>query len=361
LKPQHDPRDSIVSVAEKHRPSALVSATESVSNDNAESVESRLVSLERVLRSWRLRAALWSAGFWGVAIVNGMLEVAHPRGGWGWNMVWSSALMGAAIALSDHRTKTDDRIADLLVTIRETREAAALERPRSLESVLDALRREVRALRNRGRMTIWGAIVLSQIIIVLMSQTPIQPYILRVVNSALPLVAYLLYRHIKQRGRDMIAIVARHDDVRAIAPLIEVAHTVDRETGRYAEHRLAKLLTQLKASDAGLLNDHHRRQLDRMLQNGKDPDLTIAILNAYEQIGDKSSLSVVERLAVGRGRGRRDRRIREAAMGCLPYLRARAQAERDAQTLLRPASGPGEADPAVLLRPAEPGRSSLDD
>ena len=32
-------------------------------------------------------------------------------------------------------------------------------------------------------------------------------------------------------------------------------------------------------------------------------------------------------------------------MGCLPYLRARAQAECDAQTLLRPASGPGEGGP----------------
>jgi hypothetical protein len=96
--------------------------------------------------------------------------------------------------------------------------------------------------------------------------------------------------------------------------------------------------------------------MDALLKalGGKDRDLTLAILKAWEQVGDEKALPAVERLAAGTW----DSRVRAAADACLPALRQRAELARQRDTLLRPASAPGTGS-EVLLRPAAgPGETS---
>jgi hypothetical protein len=165
--------------------------------------------------------------------------------------------------------------------------------------------------------------------------------------------------------RNAISALARYDDIRAVGPLTEALDYRDRGLADAAVPKLAEFLPRLQSGDAALLDDAQRRILDRVLLKHRKPDLVLAILAAYEQVGDAKSLEAVERLAAGEGRCAKDRRVREAAIDCHAALKQRAQAERDAQTLLRPvytgdpegtllrpAHGPGDADAKVLLRPA---------
>jgi hypothetical protein len=156
--------------------------------------------------------------------------------------------------------------------------------------------------------------------------------------------------------RMTVDALAERDDVRLIGPMVDAMAVQGGDIRAVATEQVARLLPRLQPADAPLLKDRQRRTLDSVLLERKDLILALAILNAYAQIGDAKSLPVVESLASGGGRLGRDRRVREAALDCLPQLRARAITERAAHTLLRPTSGPRETDPSVLLRPAEPKR-----
>jgi hypothetical protein len=92
-----------------------------------------------------------------------------------------------------------------------------------------------------------------------------------------------------------------------------------------------------------------------------DESLDIAILRALGKVGDGRAVRTVEQIA---GSWRPVEMCMEAHR-ILPILRARQQREKDAalllrpsqspndaaQTLLRPAAGPAETDPQLLLRP----------
>lgn len=183
--------------------------------------------------------------------------------------------------------------------------------------------------------------------------------------------------------KDVARLLARFDDKRAVGPLAEALDMDNQSLRQEAERALIRLLPQLQASDAGLLNDDQRACLYRALA-GRKTELTLAILKALEQIGDGKALPVVERLRdsarstislrkalqppvwnerpggwrapplFGRLRAKAENaaRILETAEACLPSLRERAAQEQAAQTLLRPATAPGS--PAeILLRPAQ--------
>ncbi len=119
---------------------------------------------------------------------------------------------------------------------------------------------------------------------------------------------------------------------------------------------LIELLPRLQASDSHYLSEEQRSALNRMLTNrlglskSQAISLRIAILKAYEQVGDTNALPVVQRLAEGAGPGK-DRSIREAAQQCLPYLQQRADQESASRQLLRAADATGTT-PESLLRPA---------
>ncbi len=138
------------------------------------------------------------------------------------------------------------------------------------------------------------------------------------------------------------------------------------------EEALIRLLPRLQASDAGLLNVEQRACLNKALNCGNET-LIVAILRAYEQVGDAAALPYVESRArevppvapapqtVGTSeriiqgllgtkiKASPSAQITQAAQACLPYLHERVESQRASQTLLRGASA-NEVAPDTLLR-----------
>ncbi len=150
--------------------------------------------------------------------------------------------------------------------------------------------------------------------------------------------------------------------VRAIGPLTDsltAGGTLRMRKTVYLA--LARLLPKLKATDANLLNARHRRLLNRFLSFeawarwwGPKPiplSLSLAILKAYEQVGDAKAIPVVEKLAALRPSNERRSTVQQAALQCLPLLQSHTVPLDQTQTLLRAASQSGAAAD-VLLRPA---------
>ena len=159
------------------------------------------------------------------------------------------------------------------------------------------------------------------------------------------------------------------EDVGVIGALCEILDSDILEFKIQAGNSLSKILPKLKASDAPLLKTKHRDVLRRQLVRRMglyDPafyKLQISILKAFEQIGGKEDLTVVENL-VDPAQHVFDSRVRDAALECLPYLRARI-ADTDAKSellrassfttlgtdeLLRPANSQEDSNPELLLR-----------
>ncbi len=159
-----------------------------------------------------------------------------------------------------------------------------------------------------------------------------------------------------QKQKSASIALARFDDVRAIGPLAEALEFRDKTVTPIAAQALKRLLPRLQASDSPLLNAAQRACLNRAL-NGKDAELTIAILKAWEQVGDESAISPVKRLTEGIGRGARNSMVVAAAQECLPFLFQSASRQQVGSQLLR------AADEIIapfddLLRPAMPRPSS---
>jgi hypothetical protein len=146
--------------------------------------------------------------------------------------------------------------------------------------------------------------------------------------------------------------ISRFDDIRAIGPLAETLEYRDKSLLPIATQTLICLLPRMKASDAFLLNTAQRACLNRALQ-GKNTDLTLAILKAWEQVGDFNAIPEVEKLAEGHGYGGRYLTVITAARECLPYLRQSAERQQFSAQLLRPSDG-NTTPSDVLLRPATP-------
>ena len=79
--------------------------------------------------------------------------------------------------------------------------------------------------------------------------------------------------------------------------------------------------------------------------------LYIAALKALEQVGDAKAIPPVKRLSKITAQTPGALRVRQAAIDCLPTLRAHCGEVETARVLLR-ASQAGEARPDTLLRPA---------
>jgi hypothetical protein len=149
--------------------------------------------------------------------------------------------------------------------------------------------------------------------------------------------------------------LATHDDVRGVGPLAEALEWPDSDIQMVASRALTRLLPRLQATDAGLLNAAQRANLYRKLnpyQSGHHVELQLAILKAMEQVGDEAAVPYVQRLAGSITLTWHQKRVRQAAQDCLPYLKDRAAQLRVSQTLLR-ASSATTVTPDMLLRPAE--------
>ncbi len=154
-----------------------------------------------------------------------------------------------------------------------------------------------------------------------------------------------------QLQKDAARTLAKYNDKRGVGRLAEALEYQDKAVVSEAEAALIRLLPGLLATDHALLSHEQRRCLDRALVKPRKAELPLAILAAYEQVGDPDSVAVVERLAAGEIR-RVDPAVIERAAEVLPAMRVRAQEVRAAQTLLRPVEEVG-AD--VLVRPVETG------
>lgn len=159
-------------------------------------------------------------------------------------------------------------------------------------------------------------------------------------------------------------------DVRLVGPLVEMLRIEDHHVRARAGAALTQLLPHLQASDASLLTTSQRMLLCRVLasplndlfrsdlvvmltrQTKHMADLQVAILKAFEQVGDSKALPVVERLATSPAKTGDQQRVRDAAVACLPALQMRAAQQQAHSTLLR-ASAARETNPALLLRPAD--------
>ncbi len=150
--------------------------------------------------------------------------------------------------------------------------------------------------------------------------------------------------------------IAQFNDVRAVGPLAEALEYKDKVVLPIAEKALIGLLPRMKASDAHLLSPEQRAYLNRALR-GKNIELTLAILKAWEQVGDTKAIEDVEKLAAGRGQGGRNPNVVAAAQECLPFLRQSAERQQIGSQLLRPSDG--NLTPSdVLLRPSMPHAST---
>jgi hypothetical protein len=156
--------------------------------------------------------------------------------------------------------------------------------------------------------------------------------------------------------------LARFDDKRAVGPLADALEYNDKEVVKSARAGLTRLLPELRATDHALLTTSQRRTLDKWLGKSNDTDLSMAILRAYEQVGDPKSVEAVAKLAdVQTGAALR---IRVLAEEVLPAMRQHAGDVYAAQVLLRPSAGDDgslvrpvvgteEVETTTLVRPAE--------
>ena len=157
---------------------------------------------------------------------------------------------------------------------------------------------------------------------------------------------------ISQQAKSAAVAIARFDDVRAVGPLAEALWFKDKYVTSAASTALIRLLPRLQASDACLLSPRQRSCLNKALRE-RNPSLTLAILKAWEQVGDSAAIADVESIAEGRGEGGQFPKVVRAAKDCLPFLRQSAERVQAASQLLRPAND-SSVPSDNLLRPVLP-------
>lgn len=168
--------------------------------------------------------------------------------------------------------------------------------------------------------------------------------------------------------------LAELDDPRAIGPLSRAIVFRTGGLDKVVMARLTEILLRVKASDSPSVTPDACVELcnavDAAAHRGayaRERDFIVAALGALEQLGGEESVPCVMALARSEPRDDHERRIVEAAQACLPALCERAHADTIASRLLRPADAPDdgatsllrpalgvcETDPALLLRASD--------
>jgi hypothetical protein len=152
------------------------------------------------------------------------------------------------------------------------------------------------------------------------------------------------------RARQQLTVLGQNiDDVRFVVPLLRLLYEAEAERpDPVLADVLKRLLPQLQYRDTRRWSHEDRSLLLTPLENRSDPELTLCVLRALEQVGDESAVPTVEKLAAMR---LYDPRIAPAARECLPFLYAHVEQLHLAQTLLRPTDSITDS-PDNLLRPA---------
>jgi hypothetical protein len=245
-------------------------------------------------------------------------------------------------------TKTVDLLSSRRKEIREEAERSLQEMGQeAVEELLLVLKKEAQRRKTRKKRiqaSIACYLTLAVVIAVLFNSEFL-------LNSLGGMVGVILVAFIAtQRQKNATRELAKYKDRRTVGPLAEALEFQDKDLAIQARARLFDLLPQLQASDAGLLNAEQRACLCRAV-NREDIKLACAILKAFEQVGDGTALSMVEKLAAGEGRAARSPELQKAAEDCLLFLGPRVKNEKAHQQLLR-AVDESDSAPDILLRPA---------
>ena len=188
----------------------------------------------------------------------------------------------------------------------------------------------------------------------------------------LPLLMTVYARKLRKRTQKTTGKIDALEDLTLVGPLAEVLAIDDLAVRRMAKANLTRLLPRLRASDVTLLNAYQRKHLNRFVgahlfeighrdirelwskqARQRDTEFQLAILKAYEQVGDAESLPFVKSIAHPIAQQARIVPVEavEAANRCLPFLIDLAEQDRASKQLLRPSSA-SDVLPDTLLRPA---------
>jgi hypothetical protein len=274
------------------------------------------------------------------------------------------------------------------------------------ESSLAATRAEVSASARRHKRTVDVAIF-SMVAVTLIYTCVVQALVrlndgnidfwtktfpvLTVLNlilvGASAAIVAVMQRNRLRTARRFTRALSADRSIESVGALVDLFKYDTLDAHETAKRGLTELLPKLRADQAALLTPEHRALLNTRLMvppeelghkdirelfsntTDREVEFRVAILKAYEQVGDEKALAVVTRLAnVDLGPGvysaRGLQRVKAAAAECLPYLKFRvakltaqnsllrgaAQEEASAGTLLRAASSVSPSDPAVLVR-----------
>jgi hypothetical protein len=150
--------------------------------------------------------------------------------------------------------------------------------------------------------------------------------------------------------------LAQLQNKRVVGHLVDFTTWPDAPVREAARQALISMLPKLQTADASLLSAQQQGILRGMLHRRHvetEPALQIAILKAYEQVGDERALHAVNALATMRPSTKNRQRVRVAAQECLPFLQQRHHRQVSSQTLLRPTEqNTSEPPQEILLRPA---------
>jgi len=188
------------------------------------------------------------------------------------------------------------------------------------------------------------------------------------------LAATSIFAALMKRERTrLVSEISAYENVRAVGPLISALFLRNKVARTQVARVLKRLLPKMRPEDKSLINKEQRLQLNLYLGRSAaallpdDNELSLAILKAYPAIGDDSEITIVRRIAQGKGRSGRSAEVRLAAQEYLDevirrqeklkepqtLLRSAESLESGSQALLRPMEGSLERDGSALLRPAE--------
>ena len=188
------------------------------------------------------------------------------------------------------------------------------------------------------------------------------------------LLLHIYNRKVGKRTQKATGKIDALEDLTLVGPLAEVLAIYDPAVRRMAKAKLTQLLPQLKASDAALLSAAQRRRLNLFLgahrfdlgyrdirelwskqARQRDLEFQLAILKAYEQVGDADCLPAVRTLTHPAPHYAKSAppELVEEARHCLEFLEKLVEQNKVSKQLLRASSMP-EAMPDTLLRAAMP-------
>lgn len=232
--------------------------------------------------------------------------------------------------------------------------------------------------------TLWGVLLftgISMMAVVLFARWLIEnrnpylsiPFILLTLSAVVTL--FLRPRAGLMKAKEAITEVAQGEKLEALGALIELLSLEKELNVNHAMVAVTNILNRIQPEDSWALSTRHRTTLRNILNrnieavlyrdlsnllgpislqhpaNLRAINMRVAIIKAFGQVGTEAEVATVERWASIEAKSEAQTILKNAAMECLPLLKARVATLSDQKTLLR-ASHPTEEN-SLLLRPSQ--------